>query len=284
MKINLIISAFLSALIMQANAQTIPNAGFENWTMQPGGYEDPTDWKTNNDTNQNSISVTKTTDSYFGNYALQVINNFHHIDPGPLPGVATIMLYRDTCIVNTISAYVKCDSVSGTGKGIIGVYGWLGGLSQYLAVWETNIEIPQYALIDIPLSPLAIFDSIQIEIVGFAQTDAVGVATGYAMLKVDDMSEEISSDIQESDLSKSFKFSPNPFIDFAIVTFENPKAAKCILTIYDSKGNVVQIIDKIDNGQIKIERNNLPDGIYSFQVHSESIFIGAGKFVLQKAD
>jgi hypothetical protein len=280
MKTKLIISAILFALIIQANAQTIPNAGFENWTMQPGGYEDPDNWATLN--YPGWISVSKTSDSYSGNFALQVTNNALGLE-GPLPGFALIV-FTDTNVINKISAYVKCDSISGTGKGIIKVWGFLGGLTTPIGLWETNTEISQYTLIDIPLSPINNYDSMMVEIMGFAENAPNGTSTGYALFTVDEMTEEISSGITETNISDAIKIYPNPFREYTMLTFENLKCKNCFLTIYDSKGNVVQIIDKIDNGQIKIERNNLADGIYYFQDHSESAFIGTGKFVLQTAD
>jgi flagellar hook assembly protein FlgD len=123
-----------------------------------------------------------------------------------------------------------------------------------------------------------------VEIMGFAENAPNGTSTGYALFTVDEMTEEISSDIAETNIGEAIKIYPNPFSENTMLTFENPKGEECILTIYDSKGKVVKTIDQIDNGQFKIERNNLPDGIYYFDVHSESAFFGNGKFVLQKAD
>ncbi|MBL4577205.1 MAG: T9SS type A sorting domain-containing protein [Flavobacteriales bacterium] len=51
---------------------TIPNAGFENWTMT--AYEDPDDWFTPNQGSYLSgvITVEKTTDAYSGTYAIRL--------------------------------------------------------------------------------------------------------------------------------------------------------------------------------------------------------------------
>jgi len=285
MKLRLFISAVLTTLIINVKAQTIPNAGFENWTWQSVWLEDPDNWTTNNeaDTFNNSISVTKTSDSYMGNYALQVINNWHYIEPGPLPGYALIN-YRDTNLVTKISAYVKCDSIWGTGSGMIVIGGYLGGIFNGLATWETTIEIPQYTLIELPLSPVMNYDSLHIFIYAFASTNGVGVATGHVTLKVDEITEEIISEIKEPGIQQSLRISPNPFNEYAMLTFENQTSENYSLTIYDTQGREVQTINNITTGKIKIERKYLMDGVYSFQVYSESAFIGVGKFILQKAD
>jgi hypothetical protein len=285
MKLRLFISGVLTTLLINVKAQTIPNAGFENWTWQSVWMEEPDSWTTNNeaDTFNNSISVTKTSDSFIGNYAMQVINNWHLIEPGPLPGYAFIN-YTDTNLVTKISAYVKCDSISGTGKGIILIGGYLGGTYNSIASWETAIEIPQYTLIEIPLNPVMNYDSIQILIYAFASTNEMGVATGHVTLKVDEITEEIISDIKEPGLQQSLKISPNPFNEYATLIFENQTGENYSLTIYDTQGTLVETINNITTGKIKIERKYLLDGVYYFQVHSESSFIGVGKFILQKVN
>ena len=218
MKTRLIISAILIALIIQANAQTIPNAGFENWTLQGGGYEDPDNWTTNN--MSNGVSVSKITDSHSGNYALQVINNYPGFE-GPLTGFATFT-FTDSNIVNKISAYVKCDSISGFGKGIISVAGYTGSTWQYIGNWETTSAIPQYVLIDIQLTPLIHFDSIAIYLVSLGPHDCLGQSTGYAALKVDDITEETISDVAEVNSIQIFSVFPNPVVNTAMLIFDYP--------------------------------------------------------------
>ena len=266
-----------ACLAIQTNAQIIPNSGFENWTLQAGGYEDPDNWYSGNAANY--ISVSKTTDSYSGNFALQIINNGPGPDLGPWPGYASTM-YIDTNILSKISAYVKCDSISGTGKGIIKVWGFLGGLTSAIGLWETSNEIPQYSLIDIPIFPLNHYDSIMVQIIGFAENAPNGTSTGFAMLKVDALSKETSSGIDESDFNKTIKIFPNPFDEYTVLTFKNTTGINCTLTIYDSQGKLIQRIDNPTSGKIKIERKNLSSGVYTFKIQSE-MEIGSGEFIVQ---
>ncbi len=108
--------------VTSVKAQTIPNSGFENWTTVLGQYENPDYCNTNNAAS--IVSVSKTTDSYSGMYALQITNNAPSFE-GPLPGYATTV-FTSPNNISAIEAYVKCDSISGTGEGRIYVYGYLG--------------------------------------------------------------------------------------------------------------------------------------------------------------
>jgi hypothetical protein len=283
MKIKLIIAALLATIAFQAQAQTLPNSGFENWTIQQGGWEDPDSWVTNNDSDHaiNSISVRKTTDSYTGNYALQVINNWHFLEPGPLPGYA-ILVFSDSNIVSKISAFVKCDTISGSGKGIIAVYGYLGGLTNaLLGRWETTVEMQQYTQIQIPLSPLNYFDSIRVELIGFAEIDQLGTSTGFAMLKVDQITKEVLTGLEEWDSQQIINTVPNPFSESAIISFEGQMGKVYLLSIYDSEGNLVESDFTTMHERTILERRNLSPGAYHFQIHYKSTYVGSGKFIIQ---
>ncbi|MBI3239452.1 MAG: T9SS type A sorting domain-containing protein [Flavobacteriia bacterium] len=59
-------------LSLQSNAQTIPNGGFEDWSIPPqASYEEPTNWFTLNILNFFDVPVTteKSTDAHSGTYA-----------------------------------------------------------------------------------------------------------------------------------------------------------------------------------------------------------------------
>ena len=270
------ISALFICLALQANAQTIPNTGFENWTMQAGGYEDPDGWKTNNVSN--GVSVSKTTDSHSGSFALQVINNFPWIE-GPLTGYSATV-FNDTNVVSKISTYVKCDSLSGFGKGVIIIDGYSDTLYSHIGYWETSIEIPQYTLIDIPITTLLHFDSIGVYIMSLGHHDSQGQSDGYAALKVDDITKETISDVEKVKSYQTLGVTPNPFEEYSILKFENPTAENSTLTIYDIRGKLVRTIDNVSTGEIKIERKNLSSGVYTFKIQSDKRF-GRGEFIVQ---
>jgi len=246
--------------------------------MQGGGYEDPDGWVTDN--LANGVSVSKTTDSYTGNFALQVINNYPWFE-GPLSGYAT-STFSDSQSVSKISAYIKCDSISGNGgTAMITVVGYIGSVQQELGQWDTSVEVAQYTFVELPLSPIGQYDSIGIYIMAIGLRDSFGFNPGFIRLIVDDLSIETLSGISELENNQSIKIVPNPFVNSATLLIDYPTDKYCMVTVYDNVGKLVQTYPGVANSPIHIERNNLPDGIYYFQVHSESDFIGTGKFVLQ---
>jgi len=74
---------------------------------------------------------------------------------------------------------------------------------------------------------------------------------------------------------------PNPFSDFTIMEFENTRKEKSILTIYNTIGQLVRQIDNISNGQIRIERGNLTNGLYFFQLRTDSEIVGNKKLIIE---
>lgn len=74
---------------------------------------------------------------------------------------------------------------------------------------------------------------------------------------------------------------PNPFNAYTLIEFENHKKEKHTLTLYNSLGQLVRQIDNITTGQIRIERNNLTNGLYFFQLRTDSEIIGNRKFIIE---
>ncbi len=172
-----------------SNCQNIPNQGFENW-ITPGSTEEPEFWITNNSVN--SISISKSTDSHSGNFALKVINNGPSFE-GPLPGYARTT-FSSPGIIYSLSGFVKCDSISGTGEGRIVVFDYNGSSILKIGSWVTLSSFSAYTPINILLSPLVVFDSIQVQIQAFSQIDPLEFPTSLASLLIDDFSEHILSD------------------------------------------------------------------------------------------
>jgi len=77
------------------------------------------------------------------------------------------------------------------------------------------------------------------------------------------------------------KIYPNPFNNSTLIEFENRKNQKYTLTLYNSIGQIVKQIDNITTGQIRIERDNLSNGLYFFQLRTDSEIIGNRKFIIE---
>ena len=81
--------------------------------------------------------------------------------------------------------------------------------------------------------------------------------------------------------SAGIKVYPNPFNAYTTIEFKNLKKEKHTLTIYNSLGQLVRQFDNISNGQIRIERDNLTNGLYFFQLRTDSEIIGNRKFIIE---
>ena len=90
--------SFLSIIFVSAVfAQSVPNGGFESWTLN--SFENPLGFQTSNynfdNGVQTGVNATKTTDAYHGNYALKLTTTttgtnvtfafFANGDPGKSP-------------------------------------------------------------------------------------------------------------------------------------------------------------------------------------------------------
>ncbi len=248
------------------HSQIIPNQGFENW-ITFGQIEDPEFWITNNAVN--SISVSKSSNSHSGSFAIRVINNGPSFE-GPLPGYA-ITSFSSPNIIYSISGFVKCDSIIGTGEGRIKVFGYTGTSIQQIGSWQTDSTITQYTPINILLNPLLVFDSIQVQIEAFSQMDPLGFPTGHVSLLVDDLVEYILSDGEEMDFSKYFRLSPNPFTDFVAISKINNLQDKIYIEIFDISGKLVYHGDLLlgSNNSV-ISTKNWPTGQYLFVFHNST--------------
>lgn len=74
---------------------------------------------------------------------------------------------------------------------------------------------------------------------------------------------------------------PNPFSDFAVLTFDNVQRLSHSFKLYNVQGQLVQEATNITSGELRIERGILPAGIYYYQLYKENSIVGNGKLVIQ---
>lgn len=89
------------------------------------------------------------------------------------------------------------------------------------------------------------------------------------------------SGILETQNNYLLKTYPNPFIDYLIVEYKNRENTVNSLTLYNSKGQIVQNINNIQTEVIRIERNNLTNGIYFLILRSGDRIIGNKKIIVK---
>ena len=252
------ISVILITLLFTTTAFCqIPNSGFENWSIVDG-IEEPDNWVTN----YHPIIVTwyaiiKTTDSYSGNFAMQATNTVSAFE-GTMPGIA-ITVFTSTDILNKVAAYVKCDSIDGMGKGRIHVYGFLDTVKQQIGYWETSVLIPEYTLIEIPLDPVQHYDSIEIRIGAYSPPSSHGEITGFARIKVDELSMETTSSAKDVNAAPAPEVFPNPCHEVLNISY--PEGNLSQVQLFDIHGRLL-LQKSADRQAIQLETAEFPNGIY----------------------
>ena len=79
----------------------------------------------------------------------------------------------------------------------------------------------------------------------------------------------------------SFSIFPNPFCHSTTLQFENLQKENYTLTLFDIEGRLVSTITNIVSEKIEIERNNLTNGIYYFQLRTEHEIRATGKVIIE---
>ena len=74
---------------------------------------------------------------------------------------------------------------------------------------------------------------------------------------------------------------PNPFSQYSTVKIEGPIAEHFMFRLYDATGRIVQIREIEGQREFQIERGNLLQGMYLYQIESEGNLIDAGKLIIK---
>ncbi len=74
---------------------------------------------------------------------------------------------------------------------------------------------------------------------------------------------------------------PNPVVDFMTVEFDNPSARPHSFTMFDMTGRMVRVFSKIYIGCLTMERGDLKDGFYLYQLTNENSVVAEGKMILK---
>ena len=74
---------------------------------------------------------------------------------------------------------------------------------------------------------------------------------------------------------------PNPFTKKTTIEFKNPKNENYTLKLYDSQGRIVQTITDITTSQVIIEKDNLTNGLYFFQLRTDKEICATGKLIVK---
>jgi Secretion system C-terminal sorting domain len=90
-----------------------------------------------------------------------------------------------------------------------------------------------------------------------------------------------SSSIAYSKIDDKVSLCPNPFSDYTILSFDNPDKHEYTLRLFNAQGQNVLFINKVVSEKIRIERNNIPAGVYYYQLRSEYKVGIIGKLIVR---
>jgi hypothetical protein len=85
--------------------------------------------------------------------------------------------------------------------------------------------------------------------------------------------------ILESDLSEAVVF-PNPFVNSTTIS-ASTSFSNATLTVFDMLGNKVKQLQNLSGKTITIERENLPSGIYFYQLTEDNKLVVKGKLLAE---
>jgi hypothetical protein len=252
-------------IVIYSNAQQIPNAGFENWTNLK-----PDDWETNScplcDPPFETYIVRQDSDACQGTYSAKFINNnafFAWAETKFAAAIHPLNLFA--CVKSNIQ---NGDSVK------IDIIIYDNGRIADEGHWLNKSTISTYTNITIPIGQNSmVVDSIKIKITGGTQINTI--------LNADNLSFASANEIQEYGNDSSWTLSPNPFIDHTWLKFKNLNHEKFVLTIYNTNGQLVKTIDNIYTDRVRIEKDNLANGLYFFKLYNYKMVIASGKLMTE---
>ena len=260
---------------VSAEAQNIPNAGFESWTTG-FGYEDPNSWGTLNAASilGMPISVTKSTERHGGSFSAKV-ETMSTIDStgqeAPSPGylfIGSVNILQQTGVLGTsftarpdsLVGWVKCNSVNGDTSGII------LQLTKWDAIALTQEELGFGGFITTSTSTSFYRFSVPIEYVSENTPDSISVfvlsSIGNGQIGsaiwVDDLSLIYNTSSIGELNGTSFEVFPNPVNDelsISSITIDK-------MEVYSATGILIDHI-VLDSGLIyTYDTKKLANGLY----------------------
>jgi hypothetical protein len=278
------------------NAQTspkLPNGGMEQWTTLPipGLPPFPTGWLTL-DLSAMKKTVEKTTDKRSGNFALTMTPDT--IDTGFFPISLSAMQLGSLNILtfsandgaaftgrpSKLSMWLKRDEIPGKGgsdKDTLAI-----SMDIELTKWNKTEKkqekigtLQEDVLIDKPFNKVYKEVVLPIKYLTSDQPDTLnmGLLCFYAKLKpspiritMDDLAFVYT--VGTKDLAaNNIKIYPNPAMDFVILETEDMLGANSV-TLYNLNGAVV-LQQTIDDNKFRLSLDNIPNGLYLYQIRNK---------------
>lgn len=250
---------FLATNLLLVHSQTIQNAGFENWTTDSMGIENPDSWiAITNFAPAPLATITKSSDKHAGNYSMK-LSPVSFMGQS-LPAVVEAILPA-TSVGSYLNFYAKSSFSAGdTLMAFVGSNAQSGidGAGS-MATSSSSNWAPFY--VDLRGMTGATFDTIYI---GF-------FASGNSTLYVDDISigsspvgtpfgNQMTGLKNNKSNAISFDVYPNPANQTATITLKN-NSEKALITITDLTGKTIFNTESVEN-TIKIDCSAFNNGLY----------------------
>lgn len=293
MKKHFLLFALLGATSL-ANAQSVPNGGFETWTNFTT-YEDPQYWSGMNAMSMLGASPTaiKSTDAHSGNYALKLITSVSDIggdgEMDTIPGM--ILLGNMDMMSGTGTAGAafahRPDSLIGWYKLIspnnvpfqlqFSSTKWDAGTQSAETIGVANYEgnaSSNYVRFSIPITYWGSVnpDSIQVYIANSAEGSGVG-----NQLFIDDLSFVTNNTTGIEERSAQIYMYPNPVTTLLTIQSDQPIQR---MLVKDIRGR--QLFEKIGNSEnYQVETSNFAAGTYFCELYFSNGSSERLKFIRQ---
>ena len=297
----------LSCSSLAVFSQAIPNSGFETWinnTELPQAHELPQGWISGDMINSlfnsayTGISVTKSTQSYSGSFAVKmetVINSGDTVG-GDIESYQSISDFTNIFSGGTVGfpysirsanlqGYYKFNSVGNDSAYIyIGMTKWntTTGAREILVETEYIIgaNASSYTLFNLPItymnseSPDTVL--ILAGITGPGNLKSHVGTTFYIDALSFTGTDELYSD------NKYVKLYPNPFSNSASINIDIAvKLNNASIRIFDISGKEVKTINNINKNLVILEKGEMTAGLYFYKLLNNSSEVYNGKFIIR---
>ena len=287
----------VALLVTTTNAQVspkLPNGGMEQWTTLPipGLQPFPTGWLTI-DLSVQKKTMERTTDKRTGNFAIAIVPDT--IDLGFFPvalsgmqmGALNLLTFDITEGLpfagrpSKLSLWVKRDEIAGKGgsdKDTLGISMFVD-FTKWDKVKKEAINVGGFmeeALIDKPFNKVYKEIIFPITYASADQPDTLNInfLCIYADVKpspirvtMDDMGFVYT--VGTRDLAaNNIKVYPMPAMDYVILETEDLNDANSV-TLYNLNGQVV-LQQNIDDNKFRLSLDNIPNGLYLYQIRNKA--------------
>lgn len=284
----------LSGLIINfsANAQSLPNAGFENWTAG-SGYDNPNNWSTLNSSTSflGIVTVSKSTDAHSGTYSLRGETKFIGAPFNqPAPALVTTGTINTTtqAIEGGIATSERPDSITGWMK-----YAPVNGDTGYieLILFANNYQdtIGRAKFYTTANLTEWTYFSKEVEYESSAAVEASRVillpSSGYqpvvgSVVQFDDIAFVTNTGINENNTKYVFSVYPNPATDELFI--KNPLAQTATMQVYDVTGKKVTQLN-IGLNTTRTNISTYSPGVYLYTLtDNNSEILHTGKFAVTR--